>query len=188
MSALPRYPQRHPITAEEYLRMGEAGIFAPDARLELIEGEIIDMAPIGTWHAGIVARLNRWFVERARGKAVVGPQNPLIASTRSVPQPDIQLLRARADDYMKAHPRPADVLLVVEVADSTLPFDLRTKAPLYARSGVPELWVVDVDARTVHVHRDAGEGGFRAVQVAKAGRIECAGLPDVWIAVEELFA
>jgi Uma2 family endonuclease len=169
--------------------MGEAGVFAPDARLELIEGEIIDMAPIGTWHAGMVARLNRWFVERSRGKAVVSPQNPVIASKRSVPQPDILLLRARADDYMKAHPTPADVLLVVEVADSTLPFDLRTKVPLYARSGVPEAWVVDVNGRAVHVYRDASEGAYRtSVVAANADRIECAALPEVWIRVKELFA
>lgn len=168
--------------------MGEAGVFAPDARLELIEGEIIDMAPIGTWHAGIVTRLNRWFVERAGGKGIVGPQNPLIASKRSVPQPDILLLRPRADDYMKAHPTPADVLLVVEVADSTLPFDLRTKGPLYARSGVPELWVVDVNGRAVHVHRDPGEGGYRFTRVAgEKERIECAALPKVWVEVGELF-
>lgn len=189
MSALPSHPQRHPITAEEYLRMGEAGIFAPEARLELIEGEIIDMAPIGTWHAGIVARLTRWFVERARGKAVVSPQNPVIASKRSVPQPDILLLRARPDDYMKAHPTPADVLLIVEVADSTLSFDLRTKVPLYARCGVPEVWVVDVNGRAVHVYRDAGEGGYRTSHAAgNEDRIACAALPEVWITVRELFA
>ena len=169
--------------------MGEAGVFAPDARLELIEGEIIDMAPIDPPHAGIVLRLNRWFVERSRGKAVVSPQNPVIASKSSVPQPDILLLRARPDDYMTAHPTPADVLLVVEVADSTLSFDLRKKVPLYARSGMAEVWVVDVNARTVHVHRDAAQGEYRiSYAAAKHDRIECAAFPDVWITVGELFA
>ena len=169
MSALLDRPQRHPITAEEYLRMGEAGVFAPDARLELIEGEIIDMAPIGPPHAGIVARLNRWFVERAQGRAVVFPQNPIVASQLSVPQPDLLLLHPRADDYTRAHPRPADVFLAVEVADSTLRFDMRTKMPLYARCGFPEAWVVDVAARVVHVHREPGKAGMARCCASTAG-------------------
>jgi Uma2 family endonuclease len=105
-----------------------------------------------------------------------------------VPQPDILLLRPRADDYMKAHPAPTDVLLVVEVSDSTLRFDLRRKMPLYSRSGVREAWVVDVNERVVHVHRDAADIGYRDVHAATEGRVEVVALPEVWIDVKALFA
>jgi Uma2 family endonuclease len=136
MSAILDYPQKHPISAEEYLRMGEAGVFAPDARLELIEGEIVEMAPIGSPHAGCVNKLNRLFVLRTVDRAVVSVQHPVIISDRSVPQSDLAVLRARADDYSGSHPRVPDVLLVVEVSDSTLAFDLRIKVPsLVAEAG-----------------------------------------------------
>src|SRR5512138_3085426 len=103
MSAILEYPQKHPISAEEYLRMGQAGVFAPEARLELIEGEIIEMAPIHPPHAGRVKKLTRLFVQRAGDRAVVSVQDPLIISDRSVPQPDLALLKPRADDYTRSH-------------------------------------------------------------------------------------
>src|SRR6188508_2849722 len=103
MSAL-QYPQKHPISAEEYLRMGEGQVFAPEARLELIEGEIVEMAPIDPPHAGLVTRLTELFVQRAAGRALVSPQNPVIISDRSVPQPDVALLKPRADYYAESHP------------------------------------------------------------------------------------
>ena len=169
--------------------MGQAGIFAPDSRLELIEGEIFEMAPIGSRHAGIVTRLNRWFVERAAGRAVVWSQNPVIASPRSVPQPDLLLLCPRPDDYMRAHPVPADVLLLVEVADSTLAFDLRTKVPLYARSGIAEAWVVDVEGRVVHVFRQPQDGRYASQFTAAIGeQLECGAVPAVRVEIEKLFA
>jgi Uma2 family endonuclease len=188
MSATLDYPQKHPISAEEYLRMGEAGVFAPEARLELIEGEIIEMAPIHPPHAGLVNKLTRLFVQRAGDRAVVAVQNPAVISSRSVPQPDLALLAPRTDDYAGAHPEPADVHLMVEVADSTLRFDLRIKAPLYARCGIRELWVVDVNERAIHVFLEPGEGGYRSASIATAGqRVECRALPWVAIEVDELF-
>jgi Uma2 family endonuclease len=189
MSAILEYPQKHPISAEEYLRMGEAGVFAPEARLELIEGEILEMAPIGPPHAGLVARLHRLFVQRAGDLAVVWGQSRVIISDRSVPQPDLALLKPRTDDYMGAHPRASDVILAVEVADTTLRFDLRTKAPLYARCGIAELWIVDVTGRGLHVFRDPAEGGYRTVFAAKVAEgIACVALPQVVTDVDELFA
>jgi Uma2 family endonuclease len=113
MSATLEYPQKHPISVEEYLRMGAAGVFSPEARLELIEGEIIEMAPIDPPHAGCVARLLELFVERAKRSAIVWGQSPVIISDRSVPQPDLALVRRRTDYYSGSLPSVADVLLVI---------------------------------------------------------------------------
>lgn len=190
MSARPEYPQRHLVTADEYLRMGEKGVFAPNARLELIEGEIVEMAPIGSPHAGRVNILTRLLSRRAGDRAVVSVQNPVIAGERSVPQPDLALLRPRADAYTDSHPTAADVLLIVEVSDTTLAFDLGPKLALYAGCGIPEVWIVDVASRAVRVFREPGAGGYRASFVA-AGREErlvSAALAEAWIEVRELFA
>lgn len=187
MSALLDHPQKHPISAAEYLRMGEAGVFAPEARLELIEGEIIEMAPIGSPHAGCVNKLTRLFIQRA-ADAVVAVQNPVIISNLSVPQPDLALLRARADDYASSHPQTADVLLMVEVADTTLEFDLGRKATIYARCGIAELWAVDVNGRAIHVFRAPGVDGYGETSCARAGQaVACASLPQVRVEVYELF-
>lgn len=188
MSALLDYPQKHPISAEEYLRMGEAAVFAPEMRLELIDGEIIEMAPIEGPHMARVNILTRLFVERAGANAIVSVQNPLVIADRSVPQPDLALLRPREDDYARSLPTVADVLLVVEVADTTLSFDLRRKMPLYARCGVAEAWVVDVNGRAVHVFREPGATGYANSFAVEPGRkIASMALPEVFIEVAELF-
>ncbi|HET7403017.1 MAG TPA: Uma2 family endonuclease [Usitatibacter sp.] len=188
MSALLDHPRKHLITAEEYFRMGEAGVFAPEARLELIEGEIIEMAPIGSPHAGCVNRLTRIFIQRAGGEAVVAVQNPVLISNLSVPQPDFALLAARADDYAAAHPQVADVYLVVEVADTTVKFDLGRKATIYARCGITELWVVDVNERAIHVFRQPGGDGYgEKFRVGAGQSVACAALGAIEIEVAELF-
>lgn len=188
MSAVPEYPQRHLVSAEEYLRMGEKGVFAPDARLELIDGEIIEMAPIGSPHSGRVNTLNRLFVQRAGDRAVVSVQHPAVIAKRSVPQPDLALLAPRADDYRDSHPTAAEILLAVEVSDTTLRFDLDKKVPLYARSGIPEVWVVDVNAAAVRVYREPTAGAYR-VSFTASGEERVASLlvPQVWVALRELF-
>lgn len=188
MSASLEYPQKHLISAEEYLRMGEGGVFAPDARLELIEGEIIEMAPIGGPHLARVNRLTRLLVERTGDRAIVSTQNPLIIADRSVPQPDLALLRPRQDEYASSLPGAADVMLAVEVADTTLRFDLRTKVPLYARCGIPEAWVVDVNERVVHAFRDPSAAGYRTSLTLKPGDgVACIALAEARIEVAELF-
>ena len=131
-------PDRHRTTVDEYRRMGEAGIFAPDARVELIAGEIIDMPPIGSRHAAVVERFARRFHQSANG-FLVRTQQPLLLNSYSEPVPDVSLVRHHPGDYVTAHPTPAEVLLTVEVADTTLQYDLDEKAPLYAESAVPEL-------------------------------------------------
>jgi Uma2 family endonuclease len=172
MSAVLQHPQRHPISAAEYLRMGEAGVFAPEARMELIEGEIIEMAPVGSPHAGTVAILTRALVEAAGQRAVVWTQNPLVLGERSVPQTDHALLKPRADSYTR----------------SQLEFDLRTKVPLYARAGIAEAWVVDLQARALRVFRDPDASGYRTSFTASGeAKASAAALPQVAVGVAALF-
>lgn len=187
MSTALHYPHRYSVGADEYLRMGEAGVFPPDVRMELIEGELIEMAPIGSRHAGAVKKLNRLFFQRCGDRAILSVQDPMMANSRSVPQPDIVLLRPRADDYSRSHPTPADVLLVVEVADTTLAFDVGTKVPLYARSGISEVWVVDLNDRLIRVYREPGPRGYQRTFIVTGDEsVRIAALSDVQVAASEV--
>jgi Uma2 family endonuclease len=168
--------------------MGEAGVFGPEARLELIDGEIVEMTPIGSPHAGAVKTLTRLFVRLAGDRAVVAVQDPVILSDQSVPQLDLALLAPRADNYASAHPSAADVLLIVEVADTTLAFDLQQKVPLYARSAINEVWVVDVNEQAVRVYREASANGYKtSFTVSGKDVVTSAALSDVSIAVSDMF-
>lgn len=180
--------RRHRLMVSEYLRMGEAGILAPDARVELIEGEIFDMAPIGSLHAGTVTRLGR-MLERAVGDtALVYIQNPVVLSNYSAPQPDLALLRPREDFYTTSHPGPLDVLLLIEVADTTLHDDREVKASLYATHGVPEYWIVDLEGKGVHVFREPQSGRYRQTFTATGPEVLVpVRLPDVRIDVSKIF-
>lgn len=168
--------------------MGAGNVFSPEARLELIEGEIIEMAPIEPPHAGTVAILGR-LLERAVGDAaVVWVQNPIRIGDLSMPQPDVALLKPRADMYTRSHAVPADVLLLIEVSDTTLRFDLSRKVPLYARAGILESWVVDVENAAVHVFRDPEESGYRTKYTAAGDeRSSICAMPGIGITVSELF-
>jgi Uma2 family endonuclease len=156
----PELLQRHRLTVDEYHRMAEAGVLAPDARVELIEGEIIDMAPIGTRHGSAVLRLNHLLNLACGRQAVVSVQAPLRLSNRSEPEPDLMLLRPRADYYAAAHPGAGDVLLLIEVSDSTARYDREIKLPLYARHGVAEVWIVDLDAGVLRCFSRPQDGAY----------------------------
>ncbi|MCX7962481.1 MAG: Uma2 family endonuclease, partial [Burkholderiales bacterium] len=146
------------------------------------------MAPLGSAHASAVAVLNRYLVRAAGERALVWAQSPVVIGDRSVPQPDLALLKHRADNYRMAHPRPADILLVVEVSETTLGLDLGTKVPLYAGAAIPEAWVVDLGAREVRVFRDPAPSGYRtSFTVGADGVLTAAMLPAVSFAVAELF-
>jgi Uma2 family endonuclease len=186
MNAIHDQPRRHSITVTEYFRMGEAHVFAHDARLELMEGEIVEMAPIGSAHAAVVNTLAALLGEAAP-RAIVSVQNPLILSERSAPQPDVVLLRPRADRYYNSHPVAVDALLVVEVADSTLAYDLEVKRALYARAGVAELWIVDIDRRELHVFREPEQGYSNHRVLTVSDNAAAAGVGDVSVAVSALF-
>ncbi len=156
---------RHLITAVEFDRMAEADVFAPGARLELIEGEIVEMSPIGLQHAVVVRRLINLLTRMlGEDEALVDAQNPIVLGDLSEPQPDIALFKSRADFYADAHPRPEDVLLLIEVADTSLAYDREVKLPIYARARIPEVWIADLKGSTVEVHRDPGPTGFEDVQ------------------------
>lgn len=153
-------PRKHLISVDEYYRMAEVGLLAPDARVELIEGEIIDMVPPGSRHARTVDHLTRLFILAVGDRAIVRSQNPSRLDRRSEPQPDLALVAPRADEYGESHPEPADTLLIVEVSDSSLGFDRDVKLPLYARHGIPEVWIVDLQHSELHVYRSPHEGRY----------------------------
>lgn len=180
-------PSPHRFTVEEYHQMAMAGVLAPDSRTELIEGEVVEMAPIGSRHASVVKRLNRFFSTGVGGRAVVGVQDPVQLWPYSEPQPDLALLVPRHDDYAIGHPGAGDVLLVVEVADSSGPFDRRHKLPLYARHGVPEVWLVDIPGRAVEMYRAPGAEGYgTVVSVGEGGTVAPLAFPDLVLEVSLL--
>ena len=150
------WPRRHRISAEDYHRMAEIGVLAPDARVELIEGEIIDMAPIGKDHTSVVDQLTRLFVRAVGDDAIVRVQGSVRLSDFSEPEPDLVLLRPRADFYRGRYANGDDTLLVIEVSDSTLRYDRDFKVPFYARHRVPEVWIFDLQHEQLFVY-----GGLR---------------------------
>jgi Uma2 family endonuclease len=156
-------------TVEEYERMTETGILAEDDRVELIEGMIIEMTPIGSRHAACVARLTHLLTQRLGNQAIVWVQNPVRLSRHSEPQPDLALLRPRHDFYAGGHPEPADVQLLIEVADASLETDRTVKVPLYAKAGIPETWVVDLEGGRVEVFRGPNPDGYESVRAVPRG-------------------
>lgn len=177
----------HRFTREDYHAIAEAGILGEDDRVELIAGEIITQMPIGTVHAGTVKRLNQLFTHLVRGRCIVSVQDPVALDPFSEPQPDLALLRPRPDFCANAHPEPGDVLLIVEVADTTLAFDREEKIPLYAAVGIPEVWLVDLSDKSVHVFRLPVQGAYTEMTRHRAGAsIAIQGLPDASLAVSDL--
>ena len=148
----------------EYYRMAEAGILSEEDRVELIDGEIVKMTPIGSRHAGCVSRLNALFNRLFSEAAIVSVQNPLRLSNFSEPQPDITLLKPRDDFYSNAHPTPTDVLLIIEVADTSLEYDREIKIPLYAVASISEVWLVNLIKDMIEAYRDPQDGMYREVR------------------------
>jgi Uma2 family endonuclease len=167
--------------------MAKAGIFHEDDRVELIDGEIIQMPPIGRRHAATVDRVTFHFFRAFEGAVQVRVQNPIRLDEWNEPQPGVTLLRVRADFYTSGHPTSEDILLVVEVADSSAQFDRRVKLPLYARKGIPEIWLVDLRRETMAVHRDPAPDGYRTSTVLRRGdRIAPVAFPDREIAIADI--
>jgi Uma2 family endonuclease len=181
-------PHRHAYSVDDYYRMAEAGILRPDDRVELIEGEIIDMAPIGSRHAAAVKRIAQVLTLALGKQATVSTQDPVRLDRHSEPQPDIAVLKPQADFYAAAHPGPSDVLLIVEVADSTLRFDRDIKLPLYARHGIPEVWLVDIEHAHFTVCNGPGAEGYAWMETpATLTRVVVPGVPDVAVDLSGLF-
>jgi len=178
--------QRRLFTVEEYHRMAEAGILSEDDRVELIEGELVTMSPIGSRHAACVARLTALLFP-VEGRGILWVQNPIRLGARSEPQPDVALLRYRPDFYASAHPGPEDVLLVVEVAETSADADRSLKIPLYARYGIPEAWLVDLLEERIEIYRHLTPQGYRSLHIAHRGEtVSPTALPDLELSVDEI--
>ncbi len=173
MRTLPAGIERHRFDVEEYHRMLEAGVLTEDDRVELIGGEILDMTPIGWRHVQCINRLNMLLASFASGRGyTVSVQNPVRLGPRDEPQPDISLIR---DLPRTSLPAPEDVVLVIEVAETSLAYDKNVKLPLYATARIPEVWIVDLRRRKVEVHADPGEetGDYRVFRSLGVGEQIC---------------
>jgi Uma2 family endonuclease len=178
---------RYRFSADEFRRMGEAGIFDETSRVELIEGEIVEMNPIGSHHAGNIKRLINLFAGKVGEAAILDAQDPIHLAGHSEPQPDIALLKPRGDFYSEHHPKPEDVYLLVEVADTSLAYDLDVKVPLYARYGIPEYWIVDLANREVLAHSRPEDGKYRITERVKSGdTLTRRSVPNLSVKVEDI--
>jgi Uma2 family endonuclease len=179
---------RRRFTADDYQRMGQAGILRREDHVELIDGEIIAMTPIGTRHCASVDRANRALVTKAGDSAIVRVQGSVRLDLYSEPEPDLVLLRPRADFYASAHPGPADILLIVEVAESSIEYDREVKARVYARSGVHEYWLADLNENVLLQHSSPRDGTYRNVQRYMRGQsLAPQLLPECIISISDLF-
>jgi len=178
---------KHRFTVKEYYRMAETGVLRPDARVELLNGEIIDMSPIGSAHAGTVKRFIRIFTKLAQERWQVSAQDPLHLDEHSEPEPDFMLLKRSADDYTGRHPQPEDVFLLIEVADVSLDYDREQKLPVYGRAGVPEVWIVNLRDQSIEVYREPHFTGYSSKTILRAGdQAKPQAFPDVTVDVTEL--
>ena len=178
----------HRFTVAEYHRMAEVGILGEDSRVELIRGQIVDMAPIGAPHLGMVNRLNRLLAGVVAGRGILSVQNPVRLDDGSEPEPDVVVLRPRSDDYQTATPCPPDVLLLIEVADTSLDDDRAIKVPIYAENGIAECWIVNLLDRVVEVYRQPGNGRYADVgRIGPGKSLDFVLLPGVTLPVADLF-
>ncbi len=190
LGLLSRYPAatRRLLTVDEYHRMGEVGILTDDDRVELIEGELVARAPIGSEHIATTNALNRLLVLAVGDRGIVSVGNPVRLSRHSEPQPDFSVLKTR-DNYRKTMPRPQDTMLAVEVANTSLDYDRKVKLALYARSGIPEVWIVNLAAQEVEVYRSPVADGYTSVMRAgPSDSLTIEAIPGVVIPVGKIFA
>ena len=156
-------------SVSEYHRMVEAGILGEDDRVEFVEGVIVEMAPMGSRHAACIRRLEAFLNKHTREIGIVSTQCPIRLDDASEPEPDIALLKARDDFYAREHPGPGDVLLAIEVSDTSLEYDTAVKLPLYARASIPETWLINLTTETIEVHSRPASGEYRQTLRAKRG-------------------
>jgi Uma2 family endonuclease len=179
---------RHRLTVDEYYRMAELGILAPDARVELIEGEIIDMTPQGSRLGAVLSRLNERIVTAVGSSAIVRCQLPVRLGNRSEPEPDFAIVRPDPSYYARAHPVASDVVLLIEVSHTSVKYDRYVKTPLYARHGIVEVWVIDIEAARVHLFRAPRDGNYADVtSVDRPDALTPVALPLVRIDLSEIF-
>jgi Uma2 family endonuclease len=180
--------KRRQITVDEYYRMGKVGLIGPDERVELIEGEIIDMAPIGSDHASFVIQLTNLLVTAVKDKGFVSVQNPIRLSSRSEPEPDFAVLKPRADFYRKQLPTAADTLLVVEVCNTSERYDREIKLPLYAAHGIPEVWLISIEQQSLTIYRSLANNRYQQEQTTQSpSAVSLSALPDITVDLSALF-
>jgi hypothetical protein len=181
-------PTRYKLSVEDYHKLSKAGVLTEDARVELIEGELIEMAPIGSRHAATVSRLHDLLYEQIRNLALVWQQNPVTLPPGSEPQPDLMLLKYRADHYVDALPTAADVLLIIEVSDTSLEYDRGEKLRLYASHGIVEYWIVDLPAQRFELYRQPSATGYASkLELGAGDSVSPQALPGVRISVAGVF-
>ena len=185
---LSRYPvPRHRLTRTDYHRLGAAGVLGENDRVELLEGQLVDMSPIGPRHALAIDALNELLVMAVAGQATVRVQNPIVLDDTSEPQPDFTLVRRPWRGYPDEHPGPDDVLLLIEVADSSLDYDRGAKLAIYARAGIREFWLVDLTTNRVLVYRNARDGRYGSVTACDmSATLQVEALPAVTIPVAQI--
>jgi Uma2 family endonuclease len=180
-------PKRYRFTRADYHQMAQTGILKPDARVELIDGDIVEMSPIGRRHNSRVDWCNRTFIRRLADAAIVRVQGSIVLDDNGEPEPDLVLLRPRDDFYANADAMPSDVLLIVEVADTSESYDRRTKAPLYARHSLPELWIVDLNRDRITRYVDPTPDGYATTRVFRRGEsLSPLAFPNLMIAVDDI--
>ncbi|MBD2099302.1 Uma2 family endonuclease [Leptolyngbya sp. FACHB-261] len=178
---------RRKFTVEQYHRIAEAGVLTEDERVELIRGEILEMSPIGRRHAACVNRLVSLFAQRLADQAVLSPQNPVELNNTSEPQPDLALLQPRPDFYESGHPKPADIFLLTEVADTTAKADRELKIPLYVEASIAEVWLIDITGQCIEVYRQPSPTGYQSVEKFQRGQtLLVQAFPDVRMLVDEV--
>lgn len=184
---MPVEVQKHLFTVREFHQMAQGGVFGESDRVELLAGEILEMTPIGSRHAGCVNYLTHALAAQLGSSVIVSVQNPLILDDTSEPQPDLLILRPQADFYRGGHPTPDDVRLVIEVADTSEDFDRRTKLPRYAQAGIPEAWLIVLSAHAVDVYNDPSPDGYRTHRRFGPGeRVTSRQFPALNVAISEL--
>ena len=189
MVAMAVQPRRRRFSLDEYHRMGATGVVGKAERVELVEGEVVELSPIDSRQAGTVARISHLFATRLASRAIVWSQNPLLLrGHQSEPLPDVMLLAPRADFYAGGLPEPPNVRLLIEVADTSLYYDRQKKLPLYARAGVGESWLANVDARRLEIHRNPGRLRYRNVRLPTASEtFSPTAFPDLRLTIRDLF-
>jgi len=179
---------RHQFTVKQFHQMAETGILSENERIELIRGEMIDMSPIGTRHAGCVLFLTHLLGLLLGERALINVQNPMELDETSQPQPDIALLKPRPDFYRNSHPQPEDIFLLIEVADTTVKYDREVKIPLYAEANISEVWLIDVNQEIIEIYRNPLQGVYQDIQeLVKNQSLSILAFPDVNINVSEIF-
>jgi hypothetical protein len=180
-------PTAHKFSTAEYYRMAETGIIHPEARVELLDGEIIDMSPIGPFHGGVTKWLLSFFVQHAKGRWIVSVQDPVHLDDHSEPEPDLVLLKPRPGGYKDRHPIPSDIFLLIEVADSSLTYDRGRKLKAYARAGIPEVWIANLSDVVLEVYRDPKPGEYGSLKTLRPGeKASPLAFPDVQADIAEM--